>query len=275
MPYFTSDGTNLYVDVSGSGAPMLFLHELSLDHRQWLPQREAFRATNQVFLLDWRGHGKSASSPTGHGWGRLAADAHRAAIQAGMSRQQPGVVIAHGYACDAALQLCLSEPRAMHAAVLVSPVVWGCELGVEWNALVESMRARASNSDVSGAVQLLRADTAFSALGREPDLERGVRAMQERFTGDWLRDEQEETGTPTATRLPDCKTPILVVCGADDRDDFRRTAHFVAAAVPRAKVVDLKGVAHLASLEDPEALNTTLRQFLDDSSGSKRTDSAE
>ncbi len=264
MAYFTSDGTNMYVDVCGGGAPVLFLHELTLDHRQWLPQREAFRATHQVFLLDWRGHGKSASSAAGHGWNGFAADAHRAAIQAGMTRQQPGVVIAHGYACDAALQLCLSEPRAVRAAVLVAPVVWGSELGDEWTALIQSMRTRARDGDLGGAVQLLRADRAFAAMGADPDLERSVRAMQERFTGDWLRDEGADAGTPTAARLPDCKTPILEVCGANDRDDFRRTASFIASGVPNANVVDLKGVAHLPSLEDPEGLNAVLRQFLTD-----------
>ena len=273
MAYFTSDGTNLYVDVSGSGTPVLFLHEVTLDHRQWLPQREAFRATHHVFLLDWRGHGKSASSSAGHGWRGFAADAHRAAIQAGMSRQQPGVVVAHGYACDAALQLCLSEPRALLAAVLVAPVVWGCDLGDEWSALIQSMRARARDGDLGGAVQLLRADCAFAGSSADPDLERSVRAMQDRFTGDWLRDEPAEAGTPTASRLPDCKTPILVICGANDREDFRRSAQFIASGVANAKLVDLKDTAHLPSLESQEALNTLLRQFLADR-GATRPDDA-
>ena len=262
MPWFTSEGVNMHVDVSGTGAPLLLLHEVTLDHRQWTPQSEVLRGTYRVFRLDWRGHGKSASSPSGHGWTGFAADAQRALVQVGMDRQHPGTVIAHGYACDAALQLARREPRAVRALVLVAPAIWGATFGDEWNALLAAMRAAAQADDLARALELLRADVAFAGVRADADLERSVRTMQERFSGDWLRTPSADTGLPTAAQLDECKVPILVLSGSRDRGDFGSTAALVAARAPQARLQQLTGAAHFPNLERPEAFNRVLLDFL-------------
>ena len=262
MPFFTSDGTNMYVDVVGTGPSLLLLHEISLDHRQWTAQSEALRGEHRLFRLDWRGHGRSASAPTGHGWSGFAADARRALVQVGMDRLHPGTVIAQGVACDAALQLCLREPRALRAAVLVAPLLWGVEAGEEWRNLLQAMRSAARAGDLGAALGLLRADRAFAGIRADPELERSVRAMQERCRGDWLQSEETDPGTPTAQRLHECKLPLLVLCGREDREDFRHTAAQIAAQAPRAHVVELDGAYHFPNLETPESFNAVLKDFL-------------
>lgn len=262
MPWFTSDGTNMYVDVSGAGPPVLLLHEISLDHRQWTPQSEALRGSYQVFRLDWRGHGKSASGPAGHGWAEYAADAHRALVQVGMQRQHAGVVIAHGYACDAALQLGRRAAAALRALVLVAPVIQGVELGDEWNALWSAMRTAARAGELAQALQLLWRHRLFAGVAADPEMERAVRAMQERFSGDWLRSAEADTGPRTAACLHECNLPILVVCGSEDHQACRLTAAFVAARAPSARLVEIAGSGHFPNLEDPEAFNARLRDFL-------------
>ena len=43
MPYLkTSDGINLYYEKTGSGIPIIFVHEFAGDHRSWEPQVNFF-----------------------------------------------------------------------------------------------------------------------------------------------------------------------------------------------------------------------------------------
>ena len=50
MPYLkTSDGINLYYEKTGSGIPVIFVHEFAGDHRRWEPQVNFF---SKVVLME-------------------------------------------------------------------------------------------------------------------------------------------------------------------------------------------------------------------------------
>ncbi len=262
MPFFTSNGANLHVHASGKGAALLALHELTLDHRQWTPQQESWSGARTLYCLDRRGHGRSDRAASGYGWVGSAADVQRAAVQIGMRRLEPGAVVAQGESCDAALQLALADPRAVRALVLVTPLVWGVEVSAEWESVLAAMRAHVAAGGVAAAMELLRADHAFAAVRADPELLRSVTEMQSKCAGVALRRDEENVGTPTASRLAGCKVPILAVCGAGDRDDFRHTATAIAAACPRAHVVTCDGAAHFPNLEVPESFTDLVADFL-------------
>ena len=42
VPYATADGTRLYFEETGSGTPIVFVHEFAGDHRSWEPQMRYF-----------------------------------------------------------------------------------------------------------------------------------------------------------------------------------------------------------------------------------------
>jgi 3-oxoadipate enol-lactonase len=42
MPFFETDGAQLYYQVRGQGSAIVFTHEASWDHSQWDPLVEAF-----------------------------------------------------------------------------------------------------------------------------------------------------------------------------------------------------------------------------------------
>ena len=50
----------IYYEVTGTGAPIVFIHGFTLDHRMWQPQVEAFGQSHQVIAYDARGFGKSS-----------------------------------------------------------------------------------------------------------------------------------------------------------------------------------------------------------------------
>lgn len=261
MPFFTSDGANMYIDVAGQGTPLLFVHGLSLDHRQWTPQREALVETHRVLRLDVRGHGRSASTASGHSWDRLGADVNRAMVQAGVQRLQPGFLVGHAAGADAVLQAGLAQPRAVKGIVVASPAVWGMQFSDTWNDMVAQMRQRVRQGRVDAALEIFRQDEIFSSVCSKPALDASVRDMQSGFSGDALRSAENPPGEPTLARLHLCKVPILVVRPQNDREDFKAAAGEIALRAPRAHVVEIDS-GHFSNLEAHDEFNRVLLDFL-------------
>ncbi len=62
---------------------------------------------------------------------------------------------------------------------------------------------------------------------------------------------------------PPLTLPTLVVTGDQDHGNSPAMAHAIAADIPGAQTLILPGLRHMALMQDPAALNTPLRAFLD------------
>jgi pimeloyl-ACP methyl ester carboxylesterase len=57
MPYATTDdGVKLYFEETGSGAPVIFVHEFAGDHRSWEPQMRHFGQRYRAITFGARGY---------------------------------------------------------------------------------------------------------------------------------------------------------------------------------------------------------------------------
>src|SRR3989339_1068148 len=57
MPYaITDDGVKLYFEETGSGKPVIFVHEFAGDHRSWEPQIRHFARRYRSITFDARGY---------------------------------------------------------------------------------------------------------------------------------------------------------------------------------------------------------------------------
>jgi 3-oxoadipate enol-lactonase len=252
MAYVTADGTSLFVDHAGDGAPLLLLHEFSLDHRQWSPQWADLTATHQAFRLDRRAHGASAAPPGGYNHAGQARDVQRVMVQIGMDRLNPGWIVAHSFAADAALQAALAEPRALHGVVVVTPAVWGHAWSEAWQAAWNTWRDLARGGDSSGALASFRATSLFDGVRAVPELAALVERMQA----------EADDGVPTLERLAACKVPVLVVATPNDGADFVQCGHEIVAATPGARRVEIAAAGHFPNLERPAEFTAVLREFL-------------
>lgn len=262
MPYTTSDGCNIFLDLAGTGTPVLLLHGFSLDHRQWDPQWPALTDAHQAFRMDLRGHGRSdaGTGPPTHAV--MARDVERVLVQVGMDRHQPGYIVAHSMSADAALQVALAEPRSLRGVVVVTPAVWGHAWSEDWIGLWREMQALARGGAVGAALERFRRDALFAGLRDRPEVLAAVRAMQAGCAGTHLVHAARDTGAPTLDRLAECQVPVLVLSGERDRADFRRIAAAVAARVPAAEHSEFAGAGHFPNLEAPAPFTAKVLEFL-------------
>ena len=63
MPYISLPNLKLYYEVTGYGLPLLMIHGLGSNSRDWEKQVNPFAQKYQVITLDLRGHGCSDKPP--------------------------------------------------------------------------------------------------------------------------------------------------------------------------------------------------------------------
>lgn len=59
MPHMEVNGTTLYYEMSGTGLPIVFIHDYSTSHHLFEPQAEYFSKRAKVIVYDLRGNGRS------------------------------------------------------------------------------------------------------------------------------------------------------------------------------------------------------------------------
>jgi len=262
MPYVTSEGANIFVDVAGDGPPVLLVHGFGMHHAQWDPQWSVLADGQQAVRVDLRAHGRSETTAHGYTVAATARDLLRVLVQAGFDRRNPGFVVGHSTSADAVLSAAMAEPRSFRGVVLTAPVVWGHPVAPEWLDLWLGMQAEARAGRVAAAFERFRGDRIFDVVRERPELFESICRMHAACTGAPLVDDERDEGPSTLERVSGCRTPLLVLSGAQDREDFKNAARALAAAAPSATFHELAGAAHFPNLEVPAAFTSMLLEFM-------------
>ncbi len=261
---FERDGVALNVLDEGRGDPVVLLHGHTLDLQVWDDQAAALvRAGYRALRYDQRGHGRSASPPSGYRLGDHAADLGALLRHLGAA---PAHVVGLSKGGGIALELTLRDPAAVRSLVLVAPLVPDFPLSAE---LVGSFRALARAIRADGVQPAVRAHwlrhPLIASAHALPEQRARIEAMALAFpAGEYLaasRDAQDREWT-VVDRLHTLAVPTLVVSGERDISDFVAMAALVAERVPGCLLEVLPGCGHLVPLERPAALSAALLAFL-------------
>ncbi len=251
MPYLDRDGLSLYYETHGSAGdlpPLLLSHGYSATAEMWAPNLPALSAGRQVITWDIRGHGRSDAPPDPALYSEELAVQDIAALLdcVGAQRAVVGGLSLGGYL---ALRFHLRHRERVVALVLcdTGPGYRRAEPRAEWNAMAERW---ADQFDREG----------LAALGRSAE----VRAAHHRSA----------TGLALAARgiltqhdpdvfesLPSITVPTLVVVGADD-EPFLAAAGVLATKIPGAAKVVIPSAGHAANLDQPDAFDRAVVDFL-------------
>jgi pimeloyl-ACP methyl ester carboxylesterase len=248
------------------GVPVVLVHAGVADRRMWEPQWPALTDRHDAVRLDLRGFGDSTGRPDGP----LSPPDDVLAVLAAEGVERCHLVGA-SYGAGVAAEVALTRPGAVASLLLAGP---GGSLIAE---ATDDLRAfgRAENAaldagDLDAAVEAnLRCWV--DGPGRPADrVAPGVRdlvaRMQRRafeLTADWDDVEEAELEPPALARLTEIDVRTLVLVGDLDLDAIRAAADRVAEGVRGSRLVAWEGVAHLPSLERPEAFLRLLEEHLD------------
>ncbi len=263
MPMMQINGAMLHVEDTGSGPAIVFAHGLLFSGRMFDPQVEALSRRFRCIRLDFRGQGQSEVTASGYDMDTLTED-----------------VAALVRALDCA---------PCHFVGLSMGGFVGMRLGFRHPELLRSLILIATSADPEPRENVPR----YRLLGR---IARwfGLRVVANRvlpivlgrtiLTDPARRatvDQWKETvigndriGTTRATmgvieragvydEIGAIRTPTLVVVGEEDVATVPGKAERIAARIPGARLVRIPRAGHSPTLEEPDAVNRAIEEFLD------------
>ena len=241
-----------------SDAPVVLLsNSLGSTLAMWDPQVPALAERFRVVRYDHRGHGGSPVPPGPYELADVASDALALLDRLGVER---------AHVCGLSLGGMVGMWLAIHAPERVGRLGLLCtsaKLGPPsmWQERAATVRAEGTEAIADAGIG--RWLTAGFAE-RHPDMAAALRAM---IAGQPDEGYAELCGViermDLVADLGRIAAPTLVIAGAEDPATPPEHAERIAAAVPGARLEVLDGAAHLANVEQPEAVTALLLDHLD------------
>lgn len=261
MQTLNINGAELKVLDQGQGPVVLFVHGFPLTHAMWRPQIEALAADYRIIAPDLRGFGAS-SVTRGTVTMRQFADDLVGILDA-LNVTEPvtfcglsmggyiGWQFVQHYperlkkliCCDTKASADSNEAIQNRHKLAESVLKHG--VGVLAQAMPEKLFAKETLDQQGDVVEQCKQ----MMLAAHPEgAAAALRGMAER---------------PNMTSLLSTITvPTLIIVGEDDQITTVQEMQEMAAAIPQCQFLEVPHAGHMAPLEQPEPLNTVLKEFL-------------
>jgi pimeloyl-ACP methyl ester carboxylesterase len=264
----TDDGVALYAESTGTGQPLLFIHEFAGDHRSWEPQVRFFCPGYRCVTYAARGYPPSAvpEDPAAYSQQRAVADAVAVLDGLGIDRAHVAGLSMGGFT---ALHLALQHPERVLSAV-VAGAGYGAQPEREAAFRAECL-ATAAAFEAEGAPQVARryavgpARVQFQNKNPRGWAEFAAALAGHSATGSALTMRSVQAARPSLYALRDdlaaITAPVLLVVGDED-EGCLEPALMLKRTIPSAGLVVLPRTGHTANLEEPGLFNEAVDRLL-------------
>lgn len=250
MPYAKVNGTQLYYEAHGQGAPLILAHGGASNHISWFHQVVGFRDHYTVVTYDQRGFGFSEEN------GDFSVSAvddlkelldHLGHQTVALMGQSLGGAVVAGFASR--------YPERVRALVLSSTPAGLVETGRRapaadepqppYQEMVKGMIGQDEFSIRNPAMHFLTTEL----------IEINSRVSAQRLNGTFY-------GRNDIAPIAAAGFPVLLVNGDDDPRGTTGHMEKIAAQLPNSKLVIVPGGGHLVYLENPASYNRQILDFL-------------
>jgi 3-oxoadipate enol-lactonase len=259
MPFADNQGTKIYWDERGTGAPILLIMGLGYPSAMWHRTRPALSTSYRTIALDNRGAGQSDVPPGPYSIALMASDA--AAVLDAAS-----VPTAHVFGISMggmiAQEFALQYPGRVQSLILGCTAAGGPNAQRAEPAALEMLKASSwmSREQAAEAAIPFIYDAATPRHLIDEDIAR--RRAWPPNTAGYLAQLQAILAWESFSRLPQITTPTLVIHGKADRLVPPGNGELIAARIPGARLILLEHASHLFSTDQPEAAQKAIFEFL-------------
>ena len=265
----TADGTELYVEETGLGTPVVFIHEYAGDYRSWEPQMRYLGRQHRCVTYSQRGYPPSGvpSDPA-----RYSQDIARDDVIAVMDALGIGKahVVGHSMGAYTALHVGIRYPQRC-----LSVTAAGCG----WGSIADAAKRDAMKALAAETGRMFADEGIASAAAKYADapMRQSFRNKNPRGWAEFARMLAEHSAEghahtmlnlqlkrPTLwemeTQLKKFSVPLLVIVG--DEDDLCLDGSvFLKRTVPTAALLVLPRAGHTINSEEPAAVNAALAEL--------------
>lgn len=243
------NGIEIDYEVTGQGPIILLSHGYGSTRHMWDDQHRALADRWRVVSWDMRGHGETESpaDPRQYSAALTVADMRALLRHVGAERAVVGGLSLGGYV---SLAFAVSHPEMVRALVICDsgPGYRNDAARAAWN---QRAHERAAALEARGLDALARRsrETQQAVHRSAQGLAHAARGMLA----------QEDARVIDA--LPSIRVPTLIVVGDQD-EPFLAPSEYMAKKIAGARLAVIPGAGHSANLDQPEAFNRVLREFL-------------
>ncbi len=254
-------GIEYAYEVIGKGEPVLFAHCLTWNHHDYDYQAEALKDDYMLILPDQRGHGSTGFVAEPYGLADMAEDLYSLVKELGVG---PVHYVGHSMGAMMGPALALEHPDALLSMTLIggSAVAESEERLAGYRQLVGAVRAGHGAQVVDRLIGLF-----FSDLSRKKRLEAIARFREDFLNanteGLYWTAEAVFTRPNLLERLPEIKTPTLLIVGEKDVVTPMERARELASGLQNARMLVVPEVGHFTTVEAPATVSGALRDFWD------------
>jgi len=268
VPTARVDGVNLYYEAEGAGQPLVFVHEFAGDHRSWHPQVRFFSRRYRTIAFNARGYPPS-DVPEGaeaYSQDRAAEDIRGVLDALKIPKAHVCGLSMGGYAT---LHFGLKHPdRAL--SLVVAGAGYGSAPG-EREKFLRDSEAVVKRFEDDGMAKTAdfyaKGPTRVQLMDKDPHSWREFhRQLAEGSArGHALTQRGVQLRRPSimdlGERMEKLEVPTLIMTGDED-DPCLEPAIFMKRKIPTSGLVVLPKSGHAINLEEPEAFNRAVLDFL-------------
>ena len=244
------NGIEIDYQASGAGPAVLLSHGYSATRRMWDAQHAALGDQHRVISWSMRGHGETESpaDPAQYSADLTVADMRALLAHLGVERAVIGGLSLGGYV---SLAFYLAHPEMVRALVICDsgPGYRSADARAAWN---QRAQERAAALESSGLEALGKSREVRESLG----LHRSAQGLAHAARGMLAQE-----GSRVIDGLPRVAVPTLIIVGDQDQP-FIAPCEYMAKKIPGARLEVIRGAGHSSNLDQPEAFNRVLLDFL-------------
>lgn len=265
MPTAHANDVNLYYEIHGEhhAETLLLINGVGQWHAAWWrnlgPLAEHFR----VVIFDNRGIGNSDKPDIPYSLEMMADDTLGLLDALGIEQTH---VFGHSMGGGIALFMARKQPQRLKSMILASTLYWGPKVAMPSERAMKALQDR-SGDPLELVKRGIRIAASEDFEQRDPDAFQkliDLRFNSQQTPNLYLR--QSGSGLAyfqadyIADRVP--PMPVLLMVGVHDEVAPPANSHAIAAAWPGARVVEIADAGHLFMIEQPDATNRHLIDFV-------------
>ncbi|MBV8783205.1 MAG: alpha/beta fold hydrolase [Gammaproteobacteria bacterium] len=264
----TDDGARLYVEETGAGVPIVFVHEFAGDHRSWEPQVRSLSRWFHCITFNARGYPPSdvPEDPARYSQARARDDIRDVLAHLGIDRAHIVGLSMGGFA---ALHFGLTYPSRVRS-LLIASCGYGAapEQQVEFQGQMEAAAARIERESMAEFAKSYAVGPARVQLqNKDPrgwrEFEAQLAAHSARGSALTMRGIQKQRPSLWSLRdaMRNMNVPTLIVAGDED-EPCLEPALMMKRTIAAAGLAVIPRSGHTLNLEEPEEFNRMLYGFV-------------
>jgi len=250
------NGIEINYEISGrEGAPWLVLsHSLACSVRMWDPTIAALKDSFRILNYDMRGHGATTAPAGAYTLAMLADD---------LLGLVSSLKIKTARYCGLSIGGMIGQTIALRSDNPFEKMVFADTTHAQPPEAIKQWEERIRIAESKGMAGVLDStmERWFTPPFRSsPEAKKIAALILATPVAGYVGCGRAIMGLNTTARLKEIKVPVLAITGNDD--GAAGGTRFIGETVPGAKFVGIPQASHIANVEQPEAFNRALRDFL-------------